>query len=39
MSRNRATSVDARAIIESMRAVYGATALAEEIAGTNARSK
>jgi hypothetical protein len=37
MSRNRATSVDARAIIESMRSVYGATALAEEIAGTNAR--
>jgi hypothetical protein len=37
MARNRATSVDARAIVESMRTVYGATALAEEIAGTNAR--
>ena len=31
MTRNRATSVDARAIIEAMRKVYGAGALAEEI--------
>ncbi|MFM8818762.1 MAG: S46 family peptidase, partial [Phycisphaerales bacterium] len=31
MSRNRATSVDARAIVESMRKVYGATALADEL--------
>ncbi|MFM9098273.1 MAG: S46 family peptidase [Phycisphaerales bacterium] len=31
MARTRATSVDARAIVESMRKVYGATALAEEL--------
>ncbi len=31
MTRNRATSVDARAILEAMRKVYGAGALAEEI--------
>jgi hypothetical protein len=32
MARNRATSVDARAIVESMRKVYGATSLADELA-------
>jgi hypothetical protein len=31
MARNRATSVDARAIVESMRTVYGAKALADEL--------
>jgi len=31
MTRNRATSVDARAILEAMRKVYGAEALAAEI--------
>jgi hypothetical protein len=33
VARNRAVSVDARAIIESMRAVYGAGALADELSG------
>ena len=32
MTRNRATSVDARAMLEAMRKVYGAEALAAEIA-------
>ena len=35
MTRNRAVSVDARAIIEAMRTVYGAQSLAAELIGTS----
>jgi V8-like Glu-specific endopeptidase len=35
MTRNRAVSVDARAIIEAMRTVYGAQSLAAELVGTS----
>jgi hypothetical protein len=32
MTRNRATSVDARGMLEAMRKIYGAGALADEMA-------